>query len=95
MADPSPGTYQLWDSPTSPFPRLPEILNFISLEDLIEEGVLTKRECDRADFGKDPVSVDYAKMYKSRMALLRKAYERSNIGEDPDFRRFQRKRHGG
>ena len=77
------------DSPYQSFSTFAGNPYFISLEDLIEEGVLTKRECDRADFGKDPVSVDYAKMYKSRMALLRKAYERSNIGEDPDFRRFQ------
>ena len=77
------------DSPYQSFSTFAGNPYFISLEELIEEGVLTKRECDRTDFGKDPASIDYAKMYKNRMALLRKAYERSNIGEDPDFRRFQ------
>ena len=77
------------DSPYQSFSTFAGNPYFISLEDLIEEGVLTKRECDRADFGKDPVSVDYAKMYKSRMPLLRRAYERSNIGENPEFLRFQ------
>ncbi len=64
---------------------------FISLEDLIEEGVLTKKECDSADFGKNKISIDYAKIYKSRTALLRKAYERSKISENPDFVKFQQK----
>ena len=41
------------------------------------------------DFGSDPASVDYAKLYKGRTILLRKAYERSNVGENEEFRRFQ------
>mgnify|MGYP000143384729 FL=1 len=41
------------------------------------------------DFGSDPASVDYAKLYKGRIILLRKAYERSNVGENEEFRRFQ------
>ena len=75
--------------PISHFPPLQAILSFISLEDLIEEGVLTQKECDAVDFGSDPASVDYAKLYKGRIILLRKAYERSNVGENEEFRRFQ------
>ena len=33
--------------------------------------------------------MDYAKLYKGRTILLRKAYERSNVGENEEFRRFQ------
>ena len=72
----------------SHFPHLQEI-HIISLEELIKEGVLTKKECESVDFGTDETSVDYAKLYEGRMILLRKAYERSNVYMDSEFRRFQ------
>ena len=77
------------DSPYQSFSSFAGNPYFISLEDLIEEGVLTQKECDAVDFGSDPASVDYAKLYKGRIILLRKAYERSNVGENEEFRRFQ------
>ena len=77
------------DSPYQSFSTFAGNPYFISLEDLIEEGVLTKKECDAADFGADPSSVDYAKIYQSRTGLLRKAYERSKIAENKDFQQFQ------
>ena len=77
------------DSPYQSFSTFAGNPYFISLEALIEEGVLTKKECDKVDFGTDATSVDYAKLYEGRMQLLRKAYERSNIDMDPEFRRFQ------
>lgn len=77
------------DSPYQSFSTFAGNPYFISLEDLIKEGVLKKKECDAVDFGDDPMYVDYAKIYEGRTALLRKAYERSNISENPDFRRFQ------
>lgn len=79
------------DSPYQSFSTFAGNPYFISLEDLIEEGVLTKKECDKADFGDDIRSVDYGKMYKARFPLLRKAYERSKIAENPDFLKFQEK----
>lgn len=78
------------DSPYQSFSTYAGNPYFISLEDLIEEGVLTEEECDSEDFGDDPTSVDYEKIYKSRYKLLRKAYERSNVGEDPAFAEFCR-----
>lgn len=77
------------DSPYQSFSTFAGNPYFISLEDLIEEGVLTREECDAVDFGDDPSSVDYAKIYAGRTVLLRKAYERSNISENPGFRKFQ------
>ena len=67
------------DSPYQSFSTFAGNPYFISLEDLIEEGVLTKKECDAADFGSDPRTVDYGKLYKERFRLLRKEYERSDI----------------
>ena len=76
------------DSPYQSFSTYAGNPYFISLEELVEEGVLTKAECEKADFGKDPRNIDYEKMYKSRYPLLRKAYERSNISENREYLDF-------
>ncbi len=76
------------DSPYQSFSTYAGNPYFISLEALIEEGVLTKKECDKIDFGKDETSVDYEKMYKGRYKLLRKAYERSDISHNDKYNRF-------
>ena len=77
------------DSPYQSFSTFAGNPYFISLEELIKEGVLTKKECDAVDFGTDQSKVDYAKLYEGRFMLLRKAYERSNIYMNPEFRKFQ------
>lgn len=77
------------DSPYQSFSTFAGNPYFISLEDLIEEGVLTEEECDAVDFGDEDGSVDYSKIYQGRFPLLRKAYERSKVAENPDFIRFQ------
>lgn len=60
----------------------------ISLEALIEEGVLPRRECGAVDFGTDPAKVDFDKLHENRYTLLHKAYERSRISENKDYQRF-------
>lgn len=76
------------DSPYQSFSTFAGNPYFISLEALVEEGVLTEAECEAADFGDKPGSVDYEKMYQARYPLLRKAYERSKISENQDYQRF-------
>lgn len=76
------------DSPYQSFSTYAGNPYFISLEALIEEGVLHEEECDGIDFGKDAASVDYKKIYEERFGLLRKAYERSNITSDPKYCQF-------
>lgn len=76
------------DSPYQSFSTFAGNPYFISLEELVEEGVLTEKECDGADFGKKADSIDYEKIYRSRYPLLHKAYERSRISEDPEYVRF-------
>lgn len=76
------------DSPYQSFSTFAGNPYFISLEELIEEGVLKKEECEEIDFGTDPSYVDYEKIYRNRFRLLRKAYERSNIYENEEFCRF-------
>ncbi len=77
------------DSPYQSFSTFAGNPYFISLDELVEEGVLTQEECDEADFGKAKRTIDYAKLYKNRYPLLRKAYERSRVWENEDFLRFK------
>lgn len=49
---------------------------FISLEELISDGLLTWEECDSVDFGSDPERVDYGALYNNRPDVLRIAYGR-------------------
>ena len=51
------------DSPYQSFSTFAGNPYFISLEELIKEGVLTKKECESVDFGTDEAGVDYAKLY--------------------------------
>ena len=61
---------------------------FIDLETLIDKKLLTKEECESCDWGGSESYVDYEKMYLSRFKLLRKAYERANLKNNPDYVAF-------
>lgn len=76
------------DSPYQSFSTFAGNPYFISLEALIEEGVLTKEECDSVDWGSKEDDIDYETIYKQRYPLLRKAYERSNISQNEEYRNF-------
>ncbi len=78
------------DSPYQGFSSFAGNPYFIDLEALEAEGLLTRTECESADFGSDPARVDYGKLYENRLSLLRLAYSRSGIGTDPDFIGFVR-----
>jgi len=77
-----------FDSPYQAYSAFAGNPYFISLDALVEEGVLTREECDAADFGTNPAKVDYAKLDKNRLPLLHLAYERSNVGADAGFQAF-------
>lgn len=49
---------------------------YISLEELIEQGLLTWDECNSCDFGSDQERVDYGALYLNRKNLLKKAANR-------------------
>ena len=76
------------DSPYQSFSTYAGNPYFISLEALVEEGVLTEEECDQVDFGSEADDIDYEKLYKNRYPLLRKAYERSDISKNADYLHF-------
>ena len=78
------------DSPYQAYSAFAGNPYLISLDALVEEGVLTREECDGVSFGDNPAKVDFDKLHEHRFALLRKAYERSGISTDADYQNFIR-----
>lgn len=65
------------DSPYQSFSAFAGNPYFISLEGLIQDGYLTRAECDAADLtGETAERVDYGRQYAHRYPLLRRAYAR-------------------
>ncbi len=62
---------------------------FIDLEQLIEAGWLTRKECDKAKLENDEKTIDYEKMYYNRLPLLKKAFEVSEIEQEEEFQAFR------
>ncbi len=59
---------------------------FIDLRLLREEGLLTEEEL-RCDFGSNPLRVDYGKLFRNKIAVLKRAFSRFDV-ENPAFRAF-------
>ena len=76
------------DSPYQSFSSFAGNPYFISLDDLVEDGYLTREDCTSCDFGDNEEYVDYEKLYKNRFLLLRKAYENSHIKDNVEFQSF-------
>ena len=82
-----------YDSPYQAYSAFGGNPYFISLEDLIEEGTLLREECDAREFGTDPSRVDYDLLFRNRLPLLRKAYERSHVTTIQAYVDFERRNH--
>ena len=76
------------DSPYQSFSTFAGNPYFISLEELIRQGLLTREECDETDLGRDAGCIDYGKLYQSRRTLLRRAFQRSSHRETQEYRKF-------
>ena len=79
------------DSPYQSFSTFAGNPYYIDLEALIQEGLLLEKECEEVDYGTNPNYVDYEKIYFSRFALLRKAFERADIQNNAEFQAFVEK----
>ena len=64
------------DSPYQSFSTFAGNPYFIDLEELIEQKLLTKEECDAAHMGAKENDIDYGALYIERFRLLRLAYSR-------------------
>ncbi len=63
------------DSPYQPFSSFAGNPLMIDLDELAENGLITRSKCENADFGADPAYVDFEKVNKTRTELLREAYK--------------------
>ena len=64
------------DSPYQSFSSFAGNPYFIDLDLLCAEGLLQENEIKEIDWGKDPVFIDYEKIYQNRFDLLAKAKQR-------------------
>jgi len=76
------------DSPYQSFSTFAGNPYFIDLDALVEDGLLTKEECEEYDYGDNPRYIDYEKIYLSRFKILRKAFNRSNVSSNKEFKEF-------
>lgn len=79
------------DSPYQSFSTFAGNPYFIDLVTLMEEGYLTKADCDKCNFGTNPEYVDYEKVYLSRFKVLEKAYEcalSDGLENDKAYKKF-------
>ncbi len=80
------------DSPYQAYSAFAGNPYLISLDALIEEGVLTQEEVDAVDFGVEG-DIDFEKLHENRYKLLHLAYERSDIIHNKDYQRFVKENH--
>lgn len=64
------------DSPYQSFSSYAGNPYFIDPDFLIKDGLLTEEEVKGFDFGNDPKTVDYGKLYQNRLPMLRLAFSR-------------------
>ena len=82
------------DSPYQSFSTYAGNPYMIDLDTLCEEGLLTKAQIKKFDWGDNPNEVDYEKIYNSRFKVLQIAYENFKKQDDQKqkaFRSFKRK----
>lgn len=76
------------DSPYQSFSTFAGNPYFIDLAKLIEKEWITEKDCESALWKENETAVNYDILYMSRWAVLRKAFDNSNIAEDEDFQAF-------
>jgi 4-alpha-glucanotransferase len=63
------------DSPYQPFSSFAGNPLMIDLDELVENGYITRAQCESADYGADPGYVDFEKVNKTKTKLLKEAYK--------------------
>lgn len=76
------------DSPYQSFSSFAGNPYFISLEALITEGLLTDEECSILDCDKDKRFIEYEKIYKNKIKLLKIAFKRTHLQNDDRYFAF-------
>lgn len=76
------------DSPYQSFSAFAGNPYFIDLDKLIGEGLLKQDEVSAVCWGRSPARTDYSVLYKERLAILRRAYERFRTGHSDELAAF-------
>jgi 4-alpha-glucanotransferase len=76
------------DSPYQSFSTFAGNPYYIDLEQLVEDGLLEREDCESCDYGTQEEYVDYEKIYRTRFKILYKAFENSQIAENGAFKAF-------
>lgn len=76
------------DSPYQSFSTFAGNPYLIDLDFLIQDGLLTQAEVDEITWGARADQVDFALLYRQRLPILRKAYERFRVAPAADFGAF-------
>ncbi len=76
------------DSPYQSFSTFAGNPLLIDLDELVKSGLITKEKCQAADYGADPTFVDFEKVNRTKMALLREAY--AGFEEDAGYLSFEK-----
>ena len=74
------------DSPYQSFSSFAGNPYFIDLDTLSKEGLLLLEEYESVDFGDNPFSIDYAKLYENREKVLKIAFSRFKA--DQEYKEF-------
>ena len=76
------------DSPYQSFSAFAGNPYFIDLDSLINEGLVTNEEVGSVCWGSSPARTDYSILYKKRLAVLRRAFERFRAGHSAELAAF-------
>ena len=78
------------DSPYQSFSTFAGNPYFIDLEELIQQKLLTKEECDAAHMGTKENDIDYGALYTERFRLLRLAFSRISSKTKAEVEKFSK-----
>ncbi|EQB87587.1 4-alpha-glucanotransferase [Clostridium punense] len=85
------GSTSFGDSPYQSFSAFAGNPYFIDLDLLSKEGLLQKKDYETLDFGHNALSVDYEKIFKNKMKVLKVAYNNAKNKYVGDIEEFKKK----
>ena len=77
------------DSPYQSFSTFAGNPYFIDLEELVKEGLITKKDIEKENWGTNPRYVDYGQIYISRFRVLEKAKANGFAKAKKEVAKFQ------
>ena len=84
------GPTSFGDSPYQSFSAFAGNPYFIDLDTLIEEGLLKKEEVESYKWADSDDEIDYARIYRQRFEVLRKAFGRAKETDGRDYAEFMK-----